>query len=100
MEGEADRPHLGGPAMPLILSDEELQAAGLTPETARIELACRLFEAGKLDLFHARKLSGRVRVDFEDELIARKIPVYYVTEETWAQDLAAMPSLLTEPRRS
>ncbi|MDZ4688613.1 MAG: UPF0175 family protein [Planctomycetaceae bacterium] len=77
--------------MPLLITDEELQAAGLTADAARIELACRLFQAEKLTKVQARRLSGLERLDFEDELIARKIPVYYVTEESWAQDLTAIP---------
>jgi predicted HTH domain antitoxin len=77
--------------MPLHITDEELQAAGLTPETARVELACRLFQAGRLTKVQARMLAGLGRLDFEDELIARKIPVYEVTEESWAEDLKTFP---------
>uniref|UniRef100_A0A7C2NW29 UPF0175 family protein n=1 Tax=Schlesneria paludicola TaxID=360056 RepID=A0A7C2NW29_9PLAN len=76
--------------MPLHITDEELKAAGLTAETARVELACRLFQAGKLTKVQARRLAGLGRLDFEDELIARKIPVYAVTEESWAEDLKAV----------
>jgi predicted HTH domain antitoxin len=77
--------------MPLIITDEELLAAGLTADAARIELACRLFQAGKLDLWPAAQLAGLTRVLMEDELLARKIPIYYVTEETWAEDLKSIP---------
>jgi predicted HTH domain antitoxin len=77
--------------MPLIISDEELAAIGLTGEQARIEMACALFQAGKLTLGQARRMSGLPRLDFEDELIRRRIPVYTVTEESWAEDLKTLP---------
>lgn len=39
--------------MPLTITDEELQAAGVSAEEARLELASRLFQAGKHDLWPA-----------------------------------------------
>lgn len=39
--------------MPLTISDELLDAAGLSAETARVEIACRMFETGTLALWPA-----------------------------------------------
>ena len=34
--------------MPVVISDETLKQAGLTEREAVVEIACRLFDAGKL----------------------------------------------------
>jgi predicted HTH domain antitoxin len=80
--------------MPLHITDEELQAAGLTAETARVELACRLFQAGKLDLWPAARLAGLSRTDMEEELLARLIPIYVVTEDDLRQDVATLEFIM------
>ena len=68
--------------MPLIISDEELREAGLDEREARIELACRLFDIGRLPLWPAAKLAGfATRSPFEGELRARNIPIYRPTIE-------------------
>lgn len=63
--------------MPLIIDDETLKAAGIDEREARIELACRLFDIERLHLWPAAKLAGLSRVEFEEELFLRKIPVHY-----------------------
>lgn len=81
--------------MPLTITDEELQAAGITAEEARLELACRLFQAGKLDLWPAAQLAGLSRVQMEEALLQRKIPIYVMTEELWQEELATLDRLET-----
>lgn len=76
--------------MPLTITDEELQAAGVSAEVARLELACRLFQAGKLDLWPAARLAGLTRVQMEEALHDRKIPIYVITEEYWQQELTSL----------
>ena len=49
--------------MPVVIPDETLQQAGLTEREALVEIACRLFDAGKLPLWPAAKLAGMSRVD-------------------------------------
>ena len=51
--------------MPLVISDEALQEAGLTEGDALLEFACRLFDAEKMTLWSAAKLAGLSRVAFE-----------------------------------
>lgn len=67
--------------MPLTISDDLLNAAGLSPQTARVEIACRLFGAGKLELWPAAQWAGLSRVEFEEEVLLRGIPLYRVTQE-------------------
>lgn len=72
--------------MPLITPDEMLKLVGLTKQEMTVEIACRLFDAGKLHLWPAAQLAGMSRVQFEDALIKRGIAPYpldadYVCQE-------------------
>jgi predicted HTH domain antitoxin len=79
--------------MPLTISDEVLKAAGLTEEQARIEIACRLFDAGKLTMTHASRLAGLSRDEFTGELMDRNMPVHRIDEEYWRQELESLKKL-------
>jgi predicted HTH domain antitoxin len=79
--------------MPLTISDETLQNVGLTEREALMEFACRLFDAGRLNVHQAAKLVGLERYDFEEELFARKIPVYRPTVEDLHDELEALKRL-------
>jgi predicted HTH domain antitoxin len=74
----------------ITIPDEVLKEAGLNPQEALIEFACRLFDAGRLTLHSAGKLAGLDRVAMEEALFQRKIPVYRPTIEDIDQELAAM----------
>jgi predicted HTH domain antitoxin len=79
--------------MPVVIPDETLREAGLTEREAVVEIACRLYDAGKLALWPAAKLAGLSRAEFEGELMGRKIPVYRPTERDLADDLATLERL-------
>jgi predicted HTH domain antitoxin len=79
--------------MPVVIPDETLLAAGLTEREAVVEIACHLFDAGKLALWPAAKLTGLSRGEFEAELGRRKIAAYRPTEQDLADDLAALDRL-------
>jgi predicted HTH domain antitoxin len=79
--------------MPLTIPDEILQQAGLSEREALIEIACRLFDAGKLPLWPAAKLAGLTRVEMEHELRSRKIPIYRPTSEDLIKELEALDRL-------
>lgn len=79
--------------MPLTLSDEVLKQAGMTAEEARVEIACRLFEAEKLALWPAAQLARLSRVEFEEELSARRIAIYRVSVDEFQSDLEALRQL-------
>ena len=72
--------------MALTLSDDVLRDLKMDERTARIEIASRLFQAGKLQLWPAARLAGLSRVEMEDALAERGIPIYRVTREYWAQE--------------
>lgn len=79
--------------MTLTIPNEILERAGLSEREAVIEVACRLFDAGKLTQFFAAKLAGLSRVEFEEECFKRKIPLYRPTLEDLEQDMATIEKL-------
>lgn len=79
--------------MPLVISDETLRDAKLTEREARVEIACRLFDAGRLSLPAAGRLAGLDRNGMEHELRVRHIPVYRPTADDIRHDLAALEGL-------
>jgi predicted HTH domain antitoxin len=80
-------------AMPLTIPDETLRAAGMSEREAKVEIACRWFDAGKLSLGHAAGLAELSESEFEAELELRGIPRYRYTEEMLAQDVEALKKL-------
>lgn len=81
--------------MPLIISDEVLREAGLKEGEALREFACQLFNAGRLTLWRAAQLAQLDRVQFEEELRARGIPIYRPTIDDLQQDMKALDQLGT-----
>lgn len=79
--------------MPLVIPDEALKEAGLEANEALREFACRLFNAGRLTLWSAAKLSGLSRIEFEQELRRRRIPIYRPTVDDLADDVTALNRL-------
>lgn len=79
--------------MPLVISDDILKSAGPTEREAAIEIACRLFNVGRLPLWSAAQLAGLSRAEMEDALAAREIPVYRFTPEEYGKDRATMRKL-------
>ena len=77
----------------ITIPDEVLKEAGLNPQEALVEFACRLFDAGRLTLHSAGKLAGLDRVGMEEALSQRKIPIYRPTLEDLAQDLQTLDRL-------
>jgi predicted HTH domain antitoxin len=76
--------------MPLTISDPDLEAAGMTADEARIEIACRLYDCQRLSFGEAIRWSGLHRTGFESALLDRGLPVYRLTEEDLAQELASL----------
>ena len=82
-----------GIVMPLTIPDSVLKEAGLTEQQARIEIACRLFQANRLSLWQTARYAGITRVEAEAELLRRGIALYALTEEQLNEELAAMDRL-------
>lgn len=76
--------------MPLIISDETLQAAGMSEREATLEIACRWFDAGKLAFGHAARFAGISEPEFDRQLACRNIPRYRYTEEMLHKDVEAI----------
>lgn len=76
--------------MPLLISDEQLQQAGLTEQDARLELACRLFDANRLTLHQAAIWVGLDRIGMEAALAERGLPIYRYTEDDLQMDIETM----------
>jgi predicted HTH domain antitoxin len=83
--------------MPLVIPDELLNEAGLTESEALVEIACRLFDAGKPTLWSAARFAGLGRTAFEEALRAREIAIYRPTSDDLAEDLTALDRLRTRP---
>jgi predicted HTH domain antitoxin len=81
--------------MPLVIPDELLLETGLDEHEALVEIACRLFEGGKLTLGSALKFAGMGRTKFEDELRSRQIAIYRPGLDELANDLAVLDRLGT-----
>jgi predicted HTH domain antitoxin len=74
----------------LQIPDDVLKQAGITDREAVLELACRLFETGRLTLFFAARLAGLSQVEFEDALLERNIPLYRYTGADLRDDLRTL----------
>jgi predicted HTH domain antitoxin len=79
--------------MPLTISDDDLERLRMSADEARIEIACRLFDAEKLDLWPAAQLAEMSRVQFEGELMHRKIPIYRPTLADLEADMKTIEKL-------
>lgn len=76
--------------MTITVPDDVLQQAGLDEQSALVEFACRLFEAGKLALWPAAKLARLDRVEMEEALSSRGIPIYRPDVADLADDLTTL----------
>jgi predicted HTH domain antitoxin len=74
----------------LHIPDDVLKQAGLMEQEALVELACRLFQTGRLTLFFAARLAGMPQAEFEDVLLERKIPIYDYTADDLENDLRTL----------
>jgi predicted HTH domain antitoxin len=81
--------------MPLIIGDEILQEANLTESDARVEIACRLYAAGRLSFVSAVRLSGLSSDRFRDALATRSIgsdgPEQQILDQQYAEGYARFP---------
>jgi len=79
--------------MPLLITDEQLKVMQMDETRARIEIACRLFDAGRIGFHAAMRLAGLERVAFEDELAERNIAIYRPTVQDLHDDLKTLDKL-------
>ena len=63
--------------MSIVIPDEILESARLTPDELKLEIAVLLFRRGGLTLAQASRFCGISRLQFQHALAARQIPVHY-----------------------
>lgn len=79
--------------MPVTITDQQLHDAGLSEHDARVEIACRLFEAGRLSLPAAGRWAGLTRTQLEAALVERNIPLVRLGVADLEEDLRAIARL-------
>jgi predicted HTH domain antitoxin len=79
--------------MPLVITDEQLEALKMDEANARVEIACRLFDGERLSLPAAARFAGLGRSAMEGELRRRRIALYRPTVEDVRRDLDVLRNL-------
>lgn len=80
-------------AMPLTISDDLLNASHMAEQEARLEIACRLYDAGKLSFPLATRWAAVSRHEFEAALLARDLPLIRLDVDDLKQDLETLQHL-------
>ncbi len=78
--------------MGVLIPDEVLEAAGMTEAELKQEVAVMLFERGNLSLGRASRLAGMGRIEFQQLLASRQIPMQYDVADLEA-DIETLRSL-------
>lgn len=78
--------------MPLVIAEETLQAAHLTPRELKQEIAVLLFSQNRLTLNQASRLAELPMLRFQHLLASRSIPVHYDVADFEA-DLVTLDAL-------
>ena len=73
--------------MPLTINDDLLMQSGMSEIDARIEIACRWFDARKMTMAQAVRMTELNRDEFESELLKRNIAIYRPTVDDYEQDV-------------
>ena len=63
--------------MSLVIPDDVLRAANMSPSELRREIAALLFQLDRLTLGQASEFAGISQLDFQRLLASRHIPVHY-----------------------
>ncbi|MEH2078463.1 MAG: UPF0175 family protein [Nostoc sp.] len=79
--------------MSVIISDDTLRASGMTAAEFKQEIALLLFASGKLPLGYASKLAEMDKIQFQQLLQERKIPLYSYEIEDFELDLKNLREL-------
>jgi predicted HTH domain antitoxin len=78
--------------MSLVITDEIIQAAHMSEEDLKQEIAILLFQKEKLTLGQASDLAGFSQFQFQHLLASRQIPVHYDVKE-FNEDLKTLERL-------
>ena len=77
--------------MPVTVPDQLLSEAGLSE--AKLEIACRLYDAGKLTMPQATRWAGISRSEFECALLERHLPLVRIDDTYWQQEVEGLERL-------
>ncbi len=75
--------------MSITIPDQWMKDAGFDEPSLRIEIACRLYDAGKLTFNQAIQWAELSRTEFEEAMIDRGLALYRPTVEDLHEELAA-----------
>ena len=75
--------------MSLVIPDEILETARMSPTELALEIAVLLYEKGKLTLGQASQLAQMSQLQFQFLLASRQIPIHYDVAE-FEQDLQTL----------
>jgi predicted HTH domain antitoxin len=78
--------------MSLVIPDDVLQAAHMSEEEFKREIAVMLFEKERLTLGQASQLADMNQIAFQHLLASRQIPVHYDTAD-FEEDLETLEKL-------
>jgi predicted HTH domain antitoxin len=67
--------------MGLIIEEDVLLNANMSPEDLRIEIAVHLYNIGKLSLGQARNMVGLDQISFQQEMAKRDVLIKYGHED-------------------
>jgi predicted HTH domain antitoxin len=67
--------------------------AGLSEADAKLEIACRLYDAGKLTMPQATRWAEVGRVQFETALLERQLPLIRIDETYWQEEIKGLGRL-------
>lgn len=67
--------------MTLVIPDEILLEARLSPSELRVELAVFLYEKKRISIGKARKMAGLSLIEFQKSLAQRNVYIHYDLEE-------------------
>jgi len=79
--------------MPIVITNELLSEAGLSERDALLEIACRLYDAGKLTMPQATRWAGVTRVELESALLQRGLPLVRIDERYWRQEVDTLEQM-------
>ena len=67
--------------MTITIPDTAIQKAGLTEASIKLEIALTFFRMDILTLAQAANIAGLHRMQFQEELARREIPIHYGVNE-------------------
>lgn len=77
----------------LHIPDDVLKRLGGTEREALTEIACRLYETRRLPFDEAARLAETPLEAFAEACAARRIPVYWLTEDDLVNDLRTLKKM-------